>query len=217
EFLHTTLRHNVLNGLNIILGNAALLEAEADEDHHPQLATIHDRGEELARFTKATTALIENFDDTTDIDLSATHLRTVLSREVDRFRHQHPRAELDVEVPTDLYVVADDFAPDLFGNLLSNALEHNDADPPRVTVTADATQDVVDVQIADNGPGIPDADKQRMQQWNTKRPDSAGTGLGLAIANTIATRYDGTLSLEDNHPTGTIAVVELPRASPLDA
>jgi len=216
EFLHTTLRHNVLNGLNIILGNAALLETDADGDAQARLATIHDRGEELARFTKATTALLENFDDTTDIELGPTHLATVLDREADRFRHQHPHADISVDVPADLYVTGDDFAPDLFGNLLSNAVEHNDAATPTVSVTADATADLVDVHVADNGPGIPDGAKQRMQRWNTKSPDSAGTGLGLAIANTIATRYDGRLHLEDNHPTGTVAVVELPRATPPD-
>jgi hypothetical protein len=55
------LRHNVLNGLNIILGNVDLLEAQLDDTDTSQLETIRNRGEELTRFTEATKASMENF------------------------------------------------------------------------------------------------------------------------------------------------------------
>jgi signal transduction histidine kinase len=72
------------------------------------------------------------------------------------------------------------------------------------------------VRVADNGPGIPDEEKDRVLEWNVKGADSPGTGLGLAIANTVAERYGGTLWIEDNDPGGTVMNVELPLTSRTD-
>jgi signal transduction histidine kinase len=58
------------------------------------------------------------------------------------------------------------------------------------------------IEIADNGPGIPDNIKSRLfDPFFTTKPVGVGTGMGLAVAKQILTQHDGNLELT-NRPTG---------------
>jgi len=72
-----------------------------------------------------------------------------------------------------------------------------------------ADRDVVEIIIEDSGPGIPPEDKERLflPYFSTKR---SGTGLGLAIVNRIVAEHHGSIRVEENFPTGTKFVIELP-------
>ncbi len=212
EFLHSSLRHNVLNGLSVILGRAELLADTVTDAGSDHLAEIHTRGEELQRFTEATNALLDNFLGYSADERGPRDLDEIIAEEVAKARAQYNDATFSIDIPDGVTVEADDLAGELFGNLLSNAVVHNDSDHPEVAVSARTVGDRVRVQVADNGPGIPDDRKDRVTEWNVKGVDSPGSGLGLAIANTLANRYDGTLDLADNEPAGTVVTVELPTA-----
>jgi signal transduction histidine kinase len=61
----------------------------------------------------------------------------------------------------------------------------------------------VEVSVADNGPGIPEALRakvlQRFFRLETSRT-TPGSGLGLSLAAAVATLHDATLELSDNAP-----------------
>jgi two-component system nitrogen regulation sensor histidine kinase NtrY len=65
------------------------------------------------------------------------------------------------------------------------------------------------VEIADNGPGIRNEDKEKLflPYFSTKRD---GTGLGLAIAYRIIKEHKGYIRVRDNDPNGTIFTIEIP-------
>lgn len=67
----------------------------------------------------------------------------------------------------------------------------------------------VQIEVADNGAGISNADKLRLFEpdFSTK---ATGMGLGLAIVNSIVTDHHGTIRAEDNHPKGARFIIELP-------
>ena len=73
---------------------------------------------------------------------------------------------------------------------------------------------------ADNGPGIPAEDRERLflPYFSTK---VTGMGLGLPIVHQIVTEHGGTISVEDNAPRGSRFVIELPGgadgAAPVEA
>lgn len=212
EFLNSTLRHNVLNGMNVILGNLQLLEDGDDEAADRHIETIRNRSQDLARYAEATNALMANFLGHTDTTTRLVELSAFLTEEVETARMEFDEAEFTTDLENDLYVEGDDLMAELFANLLSNAVLHNDKQMPRVRVTARATGDSVVVSVADNGPGIPDGVREEVLGWNVKGADSDGTGLGLAIAKTVAERYGGSLWIEDNDPVGTEVNVDLPLA-----
>ncbi len=70
-------------------------------------------------------------------------------------------------------------------------------------------RDVVEITIEDSGPGITPEAKERLflPYFSTKR---SGTGLGLAIVNRIIAEHHGAIRVEENFPTGTKFVIELP-------
>jgi signal transduction histidine kinase len=96
-------------------------------------------------------------------------------------------------------------------NLLDNAVKYT---PPggSVTLALERTDDTAVVRVADTGPGVPDADRERVLQ-RFARLDQArsqpGNGLGLALVKAVALQHHGKLTLSDNAP-GLVVTLELP-------
>jgi two-component system, NtrC family, nitrogen regulation sensor histidine kinase NtrY len=83
--------------------------------------------------------------------------------------------------------------------------------PPTIVVETqqDAANGVVRVTVADNGPGISPADRDKlfMPYYSTKL---RGSGLGLAIVRRIIAEHGGSIEATDNAPSGTVFTIELP-------
>jgi signal transduction histidine kinase len=78
----------------------------------------------------------------------------------------------------------------------------------------------VAIEVRDNGPGVPDAEKEQVFE-PFYRSDAARTsdgmdsfGLGLSIAQAIVRAHGGKLELADAKPHGLIARIRLPRHAP---
>ena len=101
-----------------------------------------------------------------------------------------------------------DLLQQLLANLLENALQHGGAGcAVVVTLTSDG-EDIV-LAVADNGPGIPAAERERLLKPFQRLDGSGGTGLGLALVAAIAQLHDGRIELLDNQP-GMLCRVRLP-------
>ena len=107
-------------------------------------------------------------------------------------------------------------------NLVDNAIKY--AAPRRseagggaeIVVRARSDGDRVLLTVADNGPGIVDADRSRVVERFVRLEQSRsepGSGLGLSLASAVARLHGGELNLEDNRP-GLRAVLVLPRNGP---
>jgi two-component system nitrogen regulation sensor histidine kinase NtrY len=95
-------------------------------------------------------------------------------------------------------------------NLVDNAIEAIDRQGEIVVETQlDAAHSIVRVIVADNGPGIPagERDKLFLPYYSTKR---RGSGLGLAIVRRIIAEHGGNIDVGDNTPRGTRFTIELP-------
>ncbi len=135
------------------------------------------------------------------------------SLEVVSWRAVQSGIALDVAFPApDLAVLGD--GPRLeqvVVNLLQNALDAVDGRlDPRIAVRVEATAERVAVEVADNGPGIPEAVRTQVFDpfFTTK---SEGLGLGLAICRGIVEECGGTLGLRSG-ADGTTFRMELTRA-----
>ncbi|WP_279579269.1 sensor histidine kinase [Fodinicola feengrottensis] len=99
----------------------------------------------------------------------------------------------------------------VIGNLLDNAVRHART---RVGLSVVAEDGSVIVRIADDGPGIPAADRERVFERFTRLDDArarddGGVGLGLAIVADLVRGHGGTVSLTDGTP-GLLATVRIP-------
>ncbi|RYE52020.1 MAG: HAMP domain-containing histidine kinase, partial [Hyphomicrobiales bacterium] len=83
----------------------------------------------------------------------------------------------------------------------------------KITVELKRDGAQVFIVVADNGPGIPEADRQRVLERFVRLEKSRsepGSGLGLALVNAVAKLHGGSFAIEDNGP-GVRAVVALPQ------
>ena len=95
-------------------------------------------------------------------------------------------------------------------NLVDNAIEAMDRRGAIDLETEhDRTNSVVRIVVADNGPGIPAAEREKLflPHYSTKQ---RGSGLGLAIVRRIVAEHGGTIAVTDNTPRGTRFAIELP-------
>lgn len=99
----------------------------------------------------------------------------------------------------------------VFMNLFLNAAQAI-AGAGRLQVTTALSGDMIDVLVADSGPGVPEQLTARIfEPFFTTRSDSQGTGLGLCVSDEIVREHGGTLELRHNSPAGATFCVRLPR------
>lgn len=106
--------------------------------------------------------------------------------------------QLDRSIVVEAESSAPVLAPDLeeaLRNLVSNALHHGRG---AITIALTTNKQSVTISVADEGPGVHEADRERMRERFAKGEGSNGSGLGLAIAGTIIARAGGTLVWDEN-------------------
>ena len=99
-------------------------------------------------------------------------------------------------------------------NLLENAIKYGKS--ARILVSDNDEQ--IEIRIEDEGPGIPEAELQRVFEpfyrvEESRSRDTGGTGLGLSIARGVVEAHGGTLSLTNRAEGGLVAFLSLPRTS----
>ncbi|ARS88850.1 sensor histidine kinase [Natrarchaeobaculum aegyptiacum] len=221
KLLNEVVRHDIRNDLQLIQAYADALEDHVDEAGSDRLEVVDESVQNAVELTKTARDLAEVMLQT-DVDGTCVRVDRALEGQLEEIRSAHPEASVVVEGPLpETSVVGDQMLDAVFRNLLSNAIQHNDAPVPEVRVAVSADEhsaaddpDTVTIEVADNGPGVPDDQKAAIFGRGEKGLESAGTGLGLYLVQTLIDRYDGEVRVEDNEPRGAVFVVELPVADP---
>ena len=123
---------------------------------------------------------------------------------------EESRHELELQIAEGLTLNGDrQLLAQMISNLVENALSHTPAGS-RVILAARRTATGSQIEIADDGPGIPEAERQKVFDRFYRLDRSRGTsgsGLGLALVRAIATLHGLTVRLEDRNP-GLAVIVE---------
>jgi PAS domain S-box-containing protein len=212
EFFNSVLRHDVLNGMNVIRGRSEyLVDALQDEPEREQAETIRKWAEEINEVIEHVRSILQTIGTQGKQDLEAVDLEPLVTTEAERVAAASPDTSVDVEVPPGLTVRANDLLSTVISNLLTNAVEHNDSDGLTLRVTAEADGDTVLLRVADTGEGIPDDRKDAVfDRGESTRNGTERGGLGLYMVQTLVTTYGGEVWIEDNDPTGTVVCMVLP-------
>ena len=212
--INRLVRHDINNDVQLLIAWADGVAAHIDEPGMEYVERIRDTCDHIAELTATARDFVDSLESDEDIELQDVDLVDVLEREIDKKRSTFHDAEITVDGQLDTVdVTANELLPSVFGNLLSNAVRHNDKPDPRVTVSTESTGDTVRIEVADNGPGVPDDRKEEIFGKAEMGAESSGTGIGLYLVHTLVEQYGGTVHVEDNTPVGSVFVVELPRAT----
>jgi signal transduction histidine kinase len=213
RLLNQVVRHDIRNQLMVVESYTELLEDSLPDDQSRTYART------VIEAAKQATDITETARDVTDVllqvgsDRTPTSLRADLNGQIEQLRSDKDRVTVSVDGPVpDVTVLADDLLEAVFRNLLTNAVAHNDKEAAEITVSTGVSDGSVRISIADNGPGISDDHKEDIFQEGERGLKSGGTGVGLYLVKTLVDRYGGDVWVEDNQPTGSVFVVELPLA-----
>ena len=217
--------HEIKNPLTPIALSAErmirLLKRYSELEDTPERQKLRDR------FQKCTDIIVQEVDTLRTLVDEFTHfarfptahpepadLNRVVTSALDVFEARLDGVTIRMHLAPDLPQVLID--PDQFKrvvvNLIDNALEatQNSWIKEIVVSTAPgALPETVELMVADSGHGISAEDKEKLflPYFSTRK---RGTGLGLAIVNRILGEHQASIRVEDNRPTGSRFIVEVP-------
>ena len=209
DYLNSLLRHEVLNNASIIQGYASLLLEEEDlpSPACEYVETIDRQSRDMTDVIGDVRVLVRAVEHS--VQLRSVDVVGIIADELEDLRTTHAGVEWELSADDDPYVLADDLLPRIFSNLLSNAVEHNPDESPRVAVDVEASAESVRVEIADDGPGLNDEERETLFERGQE-----DHGLGLYLVHVLADRYGGRVELVETGPDGSVFAVELPRGDP---
>jgi two-component system nitrogen regulation sensor histidine kinase NtrY len=122
-----------------------------------------------------------------------------------------PRVRMDTEQMRQVFINLVDNAIDALGGAAVGIGPDGVAPAVAVATSFDPSTGMVRMTIADNGPGVPAADRDKLflPYYSTK---GRGSGLGLAIVGRIITEHGGTVTVADAEPRGAQFMIDLPAA-----
>ena len=200
--LTSVLRHNFRNDLNVVTGfTGQAIDAVDDPELVGQLERVVDTAERLLRLgetSRKVERLLSQRPSSRPIALAPAVDAALESVDPMVF----DGAAVDVDVPDDLVVSAVAFLPEAVSELVDNAIRHNDGDEPRVRVSAAElpSESWVSLVVADDGPGIPPAERAVLTGEET--PLDHASGLGLWYVNWIVTAGGGSLDIVESKAGG---------------
>ncbi|SDJ78932.1 PAS domain S-box-containing protein [Halovenus aranensis] len=210
EFLHSLLRHDLGNHLQVARGFLEALEGSDLSDTPQQHVEYALSGVEDA------VELIDDVQTLNKIGREKSVQPVALDRPIrealDRHNALQERQEFDVITDLgDLTVMGGTLLTELFANLVENAFVHSNGSTVRLDVTA--TDEHVTVHVDDDGDGIPSEKREGIFERGVSHGSESGSGLGMYLVRELVDTYDGSIEVADSPLGGTRFVVTLQRAT----
>lgn len=206
--------HELRTPLTTIRSNAGLILKRDDitaEDRHAALQDIADESERMSRLVQDL-LMLARADAGYHLDRAPLDVRPIVQDVLRQAQRLHPTRALELNDGAAAPINGNaDALKQLLWILVDNAVKFTpDGGHVRLGLTSDGGS--VHLTVADEGPGIPEADRERIfQRFFQADPARAGggSGLGLAIAQWIAGEHGGRISAR-NGERGAVLDVELP-------
>lgn len=206
--------HELRTPLTTIRSNAGLMLKREDitaEDRHAALQDIADESERMSRLVQDL-LMLARADAGYHLDRAPLDLRPIVQDVLRQAQRVHPSRAFELNDGVAASITGNtDALKQLLWILLDNAIKFT-PEGGHVRVGLASENGFVDLTITDEGPGIPDADRERIfERFFQADParSSGGSGLGLAIAQWIVSEHGGRISAR-NAERGAVFEVQLP-------
>ena len=209
--LNRILRHNVRNELDVVLAHADRIDDEdlraGIRDSATDLVDLGEKARDAEEIMTASTRSPE------PVDLAAV-VRAVADEYRPEGREEGTTGgsggEVTVDCPDELTVVTHRSVVErVLSELVDNAVTHADGPSPHVEISLRESADgVVELSVADDGPGIPDRERRILAEGGETQLEH-GTGIGLWFVNWAVTQLGGELEFAANEPAGSVVTVRL--------
>lgn len=150
------------------------------------------------------------------LEKQSVELSILLKEAADTYHQRVPSRTISIDRTEQATLAGDPLLLRLcLHNLIDNAIKYSPTDTT-VSLRAEATPSGFRITVADEGIGVPDAEKEKIfgrfyRSGSEATRKAKGTGLGLYLSRKIAQAHGGTLKVRDNRPQGSIFVMEIPK------
>ena len=150
------------------------------------------------------------------LEQQAVDLNALLQEAANTYHQRVPDRRIRIEQTDQATLAGDPLLLRLcLHNLIDNAIKYSPQNTS-VTLRTEATPSGFRITVADQGPGVPDAEKEQIfgrfyRSGSESTRTTKGTGLGLYLSRKIAQAHGGSLKVRDNRPQGSIFVMEIPK------
>lgn len=204
------LSHELRNPLTVVRGE---IEAVLDGLHRPdQLSNVIDEVDLMERLLDDLRLLALTEAGRLQLDREQSDIAHLVGDVVSSFSASLERHGITVRLDTDhageMWVDAHRLHQ-VLSNLISNSIQQM-AGGGDLEISARQTDQALEIEIADSGPGIPEERLNHIFDRFVKGGDSVGTGLGLSIARDLVEAHDGTIEARNRPNGGAVFVVRLP-------
>jgi signal transduction histidine kinase len=203
-FVNSLIRHDLRNDLNVIQGRVDLLAEEHDVSDTESASVLAEKTDEALARIETTGVVAETL--VGNPELEAVDLVAITAEITAQLKNTYGLS-VTTEFPDQAFVTANVGLRSVVDNILENAVEHNDAEEPRVHVAVETDSKTARLSVTDNGPGVPDSEKETL-----RNPRREGAGGGISLVGTLVDAYGGDVRVGDNDPRGTVVTVQLPRS-----
>jgi signal transduction histidine kinase len=213
EVMNRVLRHNLRTEANLLEGytglvfddledgdvDAAYEHADVVRTHALSLVNISEKARKLGALRDA---------EATD-GAQRTPVAVQVRSAADTIQTGVPEATVQFESLPDGDVVCSTTLEAVVTELLENAVEHTEADESVVTVSTRVDDDMLELHVVDDGPGIPASELAAIEAAG-ETPLQHGSGLGLWLVTWGATQLGGDVSFDRREAGGTDVTLRVP-------
>jgi two-component system, OmpR family, sensor histidine kinase CiaH len=146
-------------------------------------------------------------------DNEDVNLADIVETVVSDYKNRFPQRTIEASADKDVFLQGDELLLQIaLSNLIDNALKYAPKESP-VYVDLMDENDMIQVKVSDEGPGVPDEEKKRIfekfyRSGNETTRKAKGTGLGLYLTRKIIRDHNGDIFVMDNTLHGSIFVIQ---------
>ena len=210
--------HELRAPLAVILSALSALRMADGADRERFIRMLQSEGKRMSRLIEDMLFLANSDASTWRLSVDDTALDTLLLDVYEKYEAEAAKKKrlLSISLPTEeipLCRCDGQRITQVLCILLDNALSYT-PEGSRITLSLSASEHRFLLNVSDNGPGIPDENKEkvfeRFYRAEDSRTDKEHFGLGLCIAREIIEAHGGRIRVTDNTPKGAVFTIMLP-------
>ena len=185
--LNRILRHNLRNDMNVVGGLGETIASNVDGEVSAYAETIAETAWDLVALSKKAKTVEEAFRN--DSESQPLNIVEVIEDLVADLRKKYPETTIRCELPDEQEAMTTEKLPKALTELVENAVSAGASTVTLAIVLAE-DRDQVNVEVRDDGPGLPEAEIRVLQQAS-ESPLEHGSGFGLWMVNWLVTEMGG--------------------------
>ena len=201
KILNSSLRHDILNSLTVILGYLEFYRENKDE-------FLLDKIEEKLKYMEKSLQNFKNAELLVSEENSQINLRELVEDVAKDFLGE---AKISIKMK-DVFVTGNNLLRSAIWNIFQNSIRHGGKSGIKIEVRCEDLGNYVDLIITDNGVGIPKSIREKVFEEGFSFGATAGSGMGLFIVKKTVEMFDGKVFIESNEPEGTKFIIRLRKA-----